>query len=74
MIRVTDNGIGISEDILDRVFEPYFTTKEQSRGTGIGLFMSKIIVEGHLNGRLSADSTSHGAVFTIDLPKKATDC
>ncbi len=67
IIEVRDNGAGISEAILSRIFEPYFTTKEQSKGTGIGLYMSKIIVEDHMKGSLTAKNAPEGAVFTIML-------
>jgi signal transduction histidine kinase len=69
VIEVKDNGAGISEDILPRIFEPYFTTKEESRGTGIGLYMSKIIIEDHMKGRLTARSGADGAVFMIEMPQ-----
>lgn len=67
LIRVSDNGGGIPEGVLDRVFEPYFTTKEQGRGTGIGLYMSKMIVEGHMGGRITARNIGDGAQFTIEV-------
>jgi PAS domain S-box-containing protein len=67
LIRVLDNGAGIPKGVLDRVFEPYFTTKEQGRGTGIGLYMSKMIVEGNMGGRISARNVDDGAEFTIEV-------
>jgi len=66
-IEISDNGGGIEESILDRIFEPYFTTKEQGKGTGIGLYMSKEIVERHLGGRLFAYNKNDGAAFVIEL-------
>jgi len=72
-ISVIDNGYGVPEEILDRIFEPYFTTKEQGKGTGIGLYMSKIIVEENLGGRLSVINLKEGgASFVIDFKKRAS--
>lgn len=66
-VIITDNGGGIEEDILDRVFEPYFTTKEQGEGTGLGMYMSKIIIENSMNGKLDVANVDNGAQFIIDL-------
>lgn len=76
VIQIQDNAGGISEDIIDKIFEPYFTTKHKSRGTGIGLYMSKLLVEKHLKGKLSLenkeflymDKIHKGALFEIILP------
>lgn len=70
-IDVEDNGGGISPDIIDKIFEPYFTTKEEGKGSGIGLYMSKMIVENNMNGRLAASNTPEGARFSILLPTLA---
>jgi len=70
-IIVRDNGGGIEPEILDKIFEPYFTTKYKSRGTGLGLYMSKMIVEKRLRGKISARNTRHGAAFWIELPVMA---
>jgi signal transduction histidine kinase len=66
-IVIRDNANGIPKDIIDRVFEPYFTTKEQGKGTGMGLYMSKLIIEDNINGSLSVKNYKKGACFTIDL-------
>jgi len=68
-IDVEDNAGGIPKDIIDKVFEPYFTTKEQGSGTGIGLYMSKMIIESNMNGTLSVKNKDNGACFTIFLVK-----
>ena len=66
---ITDNGGGIRPAVLDHIFEPYFTTKSDKNGTGLGLYMSAIIVEKHLKGTLKAGSQEANSTFTITLPK-----
>jgi len=64
---ITDNAGGIQEGILDRVFDPYFTTKELGKGTGVGLFLSKTIIEKNMGGRLSVRNVVGGAEFRIEV-------
>ena len=66
-ISVTDNGCGIPKDVADRIFEPYFTTKEEGKGTGVGLYMSKIIIEQNMRGRLFFESLNEGTRFIVEL-------
>jgi PAS domain S-box-containing protein len=66
-IYVQDNGGGVDEAIIDRIFEPYFTTKEQGKGTGIGLHMSRIIVVEHMRGQIRAYNKDDGLCVEIDL-------
>jgi len=66
-IYVQDNAGGIPNDIISRVFEPYFTTKDQGKGTGMGLYMSKMIIEDNMGGNLSVINKNNGALFCIKL-------
>jgi len=67
-ISISDNAKGIEEEIFDRIFEPYFTTKEQGEGTGIGLYMSKVIIEENMGAVLSVvNQKEGGASFIIDF-------
>ena len=66
-ISVQDNALGVKEENLDLIFEPYFTTKEKSKGTGLGLYMSKMIIEKNMDGELSVRNINNGAKFTICL-------
>ncbi|MRR33413.1 HAMP domain-containing protein [bacterium] len=67
VVTVTDNAGGIPEEIIDKIFDPYFTTKGPEHGTGVGLFMSKGIIEKNMGGRLTARNTGNGAEFRIEV-------
>ena len=68
IISIEDNGGGIPQAIIEKIFDPYFTTKHQSQGKGLGLYMSKEIIEKNLLGTLSVKNSEIGAIFTIELP------
>jgi PAS domain S-box-containing protein len=67
VIHIEDNGGGIGQEDLPKIFEPYFTTKENKEGTGMGLYLAKMMVESSMNGTLTVENSSEGAKFTIDL-------
>ena len=67
VLTISDNAGGIPLEIMDRIFDPYFTTKGPDKGTGIGLFMSKTIIEKNMNGTLTARNTELGAEFRIEV-------
>ncbi|MCG3709734.1 cache domain-containing protein [Aliarcobacter butzleri] len=71
ILNIEDNGGGVFVEPKSKIFEPYFTTKENSNGTGIGLYMSKIIVEKNMKGNLKVENTNRGAKFSIHIPKSS---
>ncbi|MEA2049419.1 MAG: HAMP domain-containing sensor histidine kinase, partial [Campylobacterota bacterium] len=76
IIEIKDNGGGVPTDIIDKIFEPYFTTKHQSQGTGLGLHMTYHIITDGMQGTISVSNTKYiykdiqytGALFRITLP------
>ena len=68
IIMIEDNAGGIPGDTIDKVFEPYFTTKHKAQGTGIGLYMSYDIIKKHMSGHIFVKNTPNGAKFYIELP------
>ena len=70
IIEIEDNLGGIDEEIMEIIFEPYVTTKIKNQSTGMGLYIAKTIVENKMNGTLSAQNSSNGAIFKIKLPIK----
>jgi C4-dicarboxylate-specific signal transduction histidine kinase len=67
VVTIGDNAGGIPDEIIGKIFEPYFTTKGPDRGSGVGLFMSKAIIEQNMNGRLTVRNTAEGAEFRIEV-------
>lgn len=68
VLKIIDNGGGINPSVLHKIFEPYFTTKEQGKGTGVGLYMSKTIIERNMGGGISVNNLRNGAEFVITVP------
>ena len=66
-LEISDNGGGIEEKIINKIFEPYFSTKATKDSTGLGLYMSQLIVEDSLGGKLLVKNSKNGAVFSIVL-------
>lgn len=66
-VEVIDNGGGIDMDVYPKIFDPYVSTKK-SAGTGLGLYMAKMVIEQHLGGEISASTTNKGATFLIKVP------
>jgi signal transduction histidine kinase len=69
IIKIQDNAGGIDENIIEKVFDPYFTTRHKTQGTGIGLYMSKNIIERNMNGFINVRNENQGALFTIKVKK-----
>ncbi len=69
VLKINDNAEGISDENMHRIFDPYFTTKHKSMGTGLGLYISKMIIEKNMNGVLSVENTKEGATFSISMEK-----
>ncbi|NPA55909.1 MAG: HAMP domain-containing protein [Epsilonproteobacteria bacterium] len=68
LIIMRDNGGGIEPEVANRIFEPYFTTKDEGKGTGMGLYMVREIIN-RMNGSIKVSNAQDGAEFIIELPK-----
>ncbi|BAF72771.1 ATP-binding protein [Sulfurovum sp. NBC37-1] len=69
LLEISDNAGGVPQEDIHRIFDPYFTTKHKSLGTGLGLYISKMIIEKNMEGTLSVSNTREGALFRIVMPK-----
>jgi len=67
-IKICDNGGGIKDSVMEHIFDPYYTTKDEKNGTGLGLYMSKTIIQKHLNGILDVSNIDSGVCLIIELP------
>jgi len=67
-VTITDNAGGVDPDIIDKIFDPYFTTRHKAQGTGLGLYMARMILESKLGGRITVINTGTGAQFQIVIP------
>ncbi len=72
IIEISDNGGGISQDIIDKIFNPYFSTKGEKIGTGLGLYVTKNIIQNRCKGTIKVKNKNKGAIFIIKLPKEVT--
>jgi len=70
IIKILDTGRGISPEILDKIFTPYFTTKHKSKGTGLGLYILQLIIEQNMQGRITVQSSDLGTEFKLKIPLK----
>jgi len=69
-ISISDNGAGIDHNILNKIYDPYFTTKHSSKGTGLGLYILKMIIEQNMQGQIEIQSSPNGTKFILIIPLK----
>jgi len=68
VVTIMDNAGGIPDEVIGKIFDIYFTTNKDGGGTGIGLYMSKNIIEKNMGGTLHAENSNGGALFRIEIP------
>jgi len=73
VVEIEDNAKGIDKNIIGDVFEPYFTTKSKGKGTGLGLYMSKVIIEKNFQGKIDIANRNDGLVVSITVPRSGVD-
>ena len=72
-LSICDNGGGIDEEKIDRIYDPYFTTKFADEGVGLGLYIAKMLIEDSMQGKLEAVNKNEGVCFEISIPKGVAD-
>lgn len=72
-VFIQDNAGGIAKDFVHKIFDPYFTTKSKKNGTGLGLYISKTIIEEHSCGNLAVENRDEGALFILTFPKECKE-
>ncbi len=74
IIRVEDNGGGIMPEKIQKIFDPYYTTKDHTGGSGLGLYIAKIIIEQNMCGTITVSNTDEGAAFVLKIPLMTKKC
>ncbi len=69
IITIQDNGCGIPKEIINKIYDPYFTTKHKAKGTGLGLYILKMIIEQTIQGKIEINSSNKGTICNINIPK-----
>jgi len=68
VVEISDNGRGIPQELQDQIFDPYFTTKGELNGTGLGLYMCNMIMNKSYKGKIMCKSNDKGTTFSLDFP------